>query len=292
MEICFMKRVGYFFSSFLPVIIATGAQFVAVIFLLGIAGLSYLGNTSVSLTAFESLFSSTDFSTCVMVLYSIICIVIFGLWYYYSCGGDYRPDPARTFHPLQIIGVVILVPGMQFFSSYLVGIISVAFPEWLRQYEDLIETVGLGTDMSPLMFCYSVLLAPVCEELVFRGVTMRQAQKAVPFWAANLLQAFLFGFYHLNWIQGIYAFALGLVLGYVCEKGGSIYYSLLFHVLFNFWGTVIGQLLDGIGDSVFFGFGFFVIMIVLIYIGGSLFSRGIDKKMQRISQDDRHVSRE
>jgi hypothetical protein len=285
-----MKRVGYFFSSFLPVLIAAGVQFIAMFFLLGIAALFLLSGAFSSMDTIESLLTGADFSTCVMVIYSIICIVIFSQWYYHSCGGEYLPNPRRTFHPLQILGVVVLVPGMQFFSSYLVGVVSMAFPDWLRQYEELIETTGLDGDLSILMLCYSVLLAPVGEELIFRGVTLRLAQRALPFWAANLLQAFLFGFFHLNWIQGIYAFVLGLVLGYVCEKGGSIYFSLLFHVLFNFWGTVVGQLLGDIDDFAFAGLLLFGLMIVLLAVGSSLFLRGIKCKAEKLSPNDGHPS--
>ena len=92
-------------------------------------------------------------------------------------------------------------------------------------YESLLETAGLDDQISILMVICSVIFAPFCEELVFRGVTMHQAKKCLPFWAANLLQALLFGIFHMNMIQGIYAFCLGLVLGYVCNRGGSIYYS-------------------------------------------------------------------
>ena len=63
------------------------------------------------------------------------------------------------------------------------------------------------------------------------------------------MQAALFGLFHLNWIQGIYAFALGIVLGYVCERGGSIYYSMGLHLLFNLWGTLSGFFPDP-GNSV------------------------------------------
>ena len=75
---------------------------------------------------------------------------------------------------------------------------------------------------------------------------MRLVRRALPFWAANLMQAVLFGIFHMNWIQGIYAFVLGLVLGWICEKGGSIYFSMFFHILFNFWGTIIGPLLNNL----------------------------------------------
>jgi hypothetical protein len=88
----------------------------------------------------------------------------------------------------------------------------------------------------------------------------------------------------MNWIQGIYAFALGLVLGYVCEKGGSIYYSMLFHVLFNFWGTVIGQLIGDIDDTGTTGLLLFVITVALLSIGGSLFSVGARLKAKKVSQ--------
>lgn len=80
------------------------------------------------------------------------------------------------------------------------------------------ETAGLDSDIGLFMFIYAVILGPVCEELVFRGVTMRLVRRALPFWAANLMQAVLFGIFHMNWIQGIYAFVLGLVLGWICEK--------------------------------------------------------------------------
>jgi hypothetical protein len=282
-DVMIMKRVGYFFSSFLPLMIAIGAQFLAIALLMGVAALFLFvfHSNSESLDTFLSLLTNMDFNTCVMVIYSIICIVVFGLWYRHSCGGEYLPNPSRTFTVAQLAGVVILVPGMQFFSSYLVTIVSLAVPKWLEQYETLIETAGLSDDISPLMLCYSILLAPVCEELLFRGVTMRLARKALPFWLANLLQAFLFGFFHMNWIQGIYAFALGLVLGYVCEKGGSIYYSLLFHILFNFWGTVIGELFENVASTAFTALLMFLAMLVSLSVGGTLFAIGTQRKKTR-----------
>ncbi len=183
-----------------------------------------------------------------------------------------------------LAGVVLLVPGMQFFSGYLTSLVAWLVPKWMEQYEKLMETAGLGSDkIGPLMFCYAVLLGPVCEELIFRGVTMSQAKLALPFWLANFLQAALFGLFHMNWIQGIYAFALGLVLGYVCEKGGSIYYSIFFHILFNFWGTVIGQLLENVENKAVAGIIMLVSMIVSITVGSLLFVFGMNKKERAVT---------
>ena len=110
------------------------------------------------------------------------------------------------------------------------------------------------------MMIYSVCLAPIGEELIFRGVTMRIARRSFPFWAANLIQAVLFGIFHMNMIQGIYAAVLGLFLGYVCEKGGSIYLAIVFHFLFNLWGTTSAEWLT-VEDPM---------LISLIVIGGTI----------------------
>lgn len=283
-----MKKVCYFFSSFLPIIMAFCAQFLALALMLGVAALflypaipSARGSDTDIYSLFDLLLDM-NFNSCVMILYTIICIVLLGLWYYYSCGGDFLPQPSRTFNTLEFIAIVVLVPGMQFFTTFLMGIISEIFPKWMEQYEKLMETAGLTSDISPIMLVYAVILGPICEELIFRGVTMRQARKALPFWLANLLQAFLFGLFHGNWIQGIYAFTLGLVFGFICERGGSIYYTILFHILFNLWGTVISEQLSGIEETPLTALVMFVIMIVSLVLGTLLFIFGMKKKEAKL----------
>ena len=206
-----MRKVGYFFSGFLPILVATAIQLLATFFLMGIAMISLLiTKGSFSVDVLLNMFADSYFSTGIMVIYSITCIVLFGLYYYHACGGEYLPKPSKTFDILQILGIVVLIPGAQFACSYLIGIVSMVFPQWLKQYQDLIDSAGLTSDITIAMLCYSIILAPIGEELIFRGVTMRLARRALPFWLANIFQAVMFGIFHMNWIQGIYAFALGL----------------------------------------------------------------------------------
>jgi hypothetical protein len=75
----------------------------------------------------------------------------------------------------------------------------------------------------------------------------------------------------------------------VCEKGGSIYYSLLFHILFNFWGTVIGELLGDIDDSGIAGLVIFLLMIVFIILGTLLFKVGMKKRTVLIEKLDHNI---
>lgn len=283
-----MKRAGNFFFSFVPLLLVTGIQYLTVFFAMGFSALLEVSwytfsDTAEIFSVFEDLSNywlTQRFNTYLMVVYSTITIVVFGLWYYIKYDGHYLPAPRTIAHPVSILGIVLLVPGTQFLSSYIVSFVAMLFPSWLEAYEELLETAGLDERITVGMFIYSVLLAPFCEELVFRGVTLRQAKKALPFWAANLLQAFLFGVFHGNMMQGIYAFCLGILLGYICEKSGSIYNSILLHMLFNFWGTVISEFLD-YGNTVF-SFLFWMMFGIAMTVAGILvFNLGVKKYRAR-----------
>ena len=56
---------------------------------------------------------------------------------------------------------------------------------------------------------------------------------------ANIIQAALFGIMHGNLVQGAYAFALGLILGYVYHKYQSLVIPILFHMSFNIFGQTL-----------------------------------------------------
>lgn len=279
-----MKKVGQFFFTFLPLLLTIGIQFLIAFFAMGISWLiEQIWYTSTQtadiyciLDDLSYFWTSNRFNTYVMVCYAVINIAVFGLWYYIKYDGCYLPKPRAVFHPLSILGILFLVPGMQYLSTYIVSFTASLFPHWLEVYEEMLETAGLDDRITVGMFLYSVLLGPIAEELIFRGVTMRQAKKCFPFWAANLMQAVLFGIFHMNMIQGIYAFCLGLILGYICEKSGSIYNSILLHMLFNFWGTVISQFLT-IGDSLFAFLFWFLFAITMTTVGLVVFTVGTKK---------------
>ncbi len=273
-----MKKVGYFFFAFVPFLAVQAIQIVALCFMIGssvitesLVGHSLFPSRSIS-DRLNTLWLTTDFNMMIMLLYSIITIIIFSMWYYAGFGGNFLPSPKKTFHPLMILGILFLVPGAQFAANYIVMGISFVRPDWISQYEQLFEASGITT-VTVITFIYSVITGPICEELIFRGMTMNAFKKAIPFWAANIMQAILFGIFHMNWVQGIYAFALGLLLGYVCEKGNSIYYSIGLHILFNFWGTVVSQFLI-IDDTVAAAVIILIITIVSLAVGFVLFESG------------------
>lgn len=285
-----VKKVGYFFLGFVPFLITFVFQYLSVFFMMGVSMLCTISDIPEGvypMSVWYNIWIDTDFNTVIMIIYALDCICMFGIWYYWRLGGEYFPNPKKTFHPLLFGAVAVLVPGAQMVCGYISSFLGTLVPSWLEQYEELLEMAGLSDDISALMLIYSVILAPIGEELVFRGVTLRIFRKALPFWAANIMQAVLFGIFHGNWLQGFYAGALGLLLGYICEGCGSIYYSIFLHFLFNFWGTVISSLItveEGSTAEMVYFVVMNILMIVSIGVGAFLLHLGLEKREEKIKR--------
>jgi len=278
-----MKKIKTLLFSSVPFLLALGLQFVAVYYLLFIAAIFLFGiapsatGTTYNIDDLMALASNMDFNTVISIIFSVFCIALFAIWYYRSCSGNFKLNIKKDFHGFEILGIILLVPGTQFMSSIVTGMISMAFPSWLEDYMELMENAGLSGEVSLLMMIYSVCLAPISEELIFRGVTLRIARRAFPFWIANFIQALLFGIFHMNPLQGCYTFILGLFMGYICEKGGTLYHAIFFHFLFNLWGTTASEWLL-VGDETTQGLIIIVGTIVGLSGGFYFFHKGNKSK--------------
>jgi sodium transport system permease protein len=78
-----------------------------------------------------------------------------------------------------------------------------------------------------------VLLAPVCEELAFRGFILTGLRQRCHPWTAILLSSFLFAASHLNVFQLVPTFILGVILGVVATRSRSVLPGMLLHLLYN-----------------------------------------------------------
>jgi membrane protease YdiL (CAAX protease family) len=76
-------------------------------------------------------------------------------------------------------------------------------------------------------------LAPIVEELIFRGVIFSGFQRIYPAFWAIFFSALLFGLFHLNPWQLGPTFLLGLLLGYVRLRTGSLLAAIFTHALHN-----------------------------------------------------------
>lgn len=85
----------------------------------------------------------------------------------------------------------------------------------------------------PLGLLVHGLLAPVAEELVFRGVTYNRLKKYMTAVPAIGISALLFGIYHGNVVQGTYAFLMGCAIAFLYESFGDFRIPLAAHIISN-----------------------------------------------------------
>lgn len=85
---------------------------------------------------------------------------------------------------------------------------------------------------------FMVLLAPVFEEWMFRRQIIDRL-RAYGERTAILVSALAFALFHLNLYQFFYAFALGLVFGYVYTRTSKLRYSVAMHMIINLNGSVV-----------------------------------------------------
>lgn len=171
---------------------------------------------------------------------SIGCIIVFSIWYKKQIISDKSLVSTNKMRLKQLLLIVLLGVGLQIGMSYILSLIAIIKPNWFYKYGLLMEQLGNGTSLTSLL--YIVVIAPIAEELIFRGVILNKGKKILPFFLANMQQAFLFGLYHMNWIQGVYAFIIGLFLGSICYGFQSIYAPIYMHVIINLCGLILGQI--------------------------------------------------
>ncbi len=83
----------------------------------------------------------------------------------------------------------------------------------------------------------TVLLAPIAEELFFRGVVLKGFCK-VSLRFGIIFSAIIFGLMHGNIYQAIMASFFGVVLGYITIKSGSIIPAIICHIVINFMASI------------------------------------------------------
>lgn len=103
---------------------------------------------------------------------------------------------------------------------------------WLAGYAEQ-SAAAYDPNQSVLSILAIVLLAPVGEELIFRGMIYRSFREAMPVWLAGAASALLFGAAHLHPVWICYAFAMGFCFAVMTERTGTLSTAVLAHLGFN-----------------------------------------------------------
>ena len=109
-------------------------------------------------------------------------------------------------------------------------------PELVEELTRLL-TVQSVTGMVWLIFVISITPA-ICEEVLFRGFIFSSMRDRVAPWALVLVTGLLFGAFHLSIFRLFGTTALGVIMGLLVYKSGSIWTSVIFHAINNAMAVV------------------------------------------------------
>ncbi len=122
---------------------------------------------------------------------------------------------------------------------------------WLKKLYDMVMETMKQMTGGPLWssFLVTALMAPFFEEWLCRGMILRgllAGRKMKPVWAI-VISALFFALIHMNPWQALNAFILGLLMGWIYYRTGSLWLTMLIHFVNNGTAVILGQI-DSLKD--------------------------------------------
>jgi len=186
-------------------------------------------------------------------------------WYFYKKRGliatAFQWD--ASYFKLAPLGLLLI-----FSISYIVGQIMTLLPGYEAMLA-MYKAMFAGVNPIALMIG-AALIGPTCEEIIFRGVILEGLTKKYNPTKAIVFGALIFGIIHLQPLQVINAFFLGLALGWIYLRTKSLWVCIVAHVLYNAialsGGTGETESVRAYFDNDVFYSGSFAFAALMIYL--------------------------
>ena len=159
--------------------------------------------------------------------------------------------------------VLLLVPALVLGISILIDVETQAFPLSDRERE-LFDRLGANDLATTLVGC---AIAPVVEEMLFRGIVLRGFLHRYGRAQAILGSAVLFGVAHLNIYQFVAALVIGALSGWIYQRGRSLVPCIALHAAYNTALTLIEQLQSDADGNATLPIGVWFASLLLAAIG-------------------------
>lgn len=140
--------------------------------------------------------------------------------------------PQREPEARQILSGLIASLGLLYLASL--------FTQYLLMGTDTQNLLDDYMTETPteLLILTTVMIAPICEELIFRKL-LQDRLLFLGDWTAILISSFFFGLFHTNLYQFFYATAVGMALGYIRIVTGRMKWNILLHMFINLFCGVL-----------------------------------------------------
>ncbi|AIG65289.1 CPBP family intramembrane glutamic endopeptidase [Weissella tructae] len=133
---------------------------------------------------------------------------------------------------LGYVGIVVGIMLVNFVRVLLTGDVDVATNQQVLQ-----DTFNQGPYGIVFVGVLAIIVAPIVEELIFRGIVMNYFFKNKGWWWNIILSAGLFGYFHVyaafNPFDFLQYALMGGILAYIYKKTHQLQYAMLAHALNN-----------------------------------------------------------
>lgn len=184
-----------------------------------------------------------------IVLTLLILIITTAGWLTMKGTAAGMPDAVRrAFGPKRIVAADLLRGlgwGLAAFLVVQIGLgvaltaLVEATGQQLPAVQEEVQSAVAGAGASSLLVALAVaLLAPIGEELLFRGVLYQSLAKHLPGWPAIGLSGLAFGLTHIEPFVIVLTFPLGMALAWMLRRTGTLVVPIVAHAVFNLIGVV------------------------------------------------------
>ena len=150
------------------------------------------------------------------------------------------------FKAWQIVVITVVLTYATMASADYINYLNFKFttstPGMKAFYDKIVELLGQMTG-GPFWssFLLTAIFAPIIEEWLCRGMILRGLlTKMKPVWAI-VISALFFAVIHMNPWQALNAFIIGVIMGYVYYKTGSLILTMIIHFVNNGTAVVLSQ---------------------------------------------------
>ncbi len=236
--------IGRIWGLIYPMLLYLGVTFVVeFIFMIVVAvlGISRYGVTDQA-QLFDFIMNATMSQALSMTLLAGLATAPILIFIYIRDNNKDRRNGTFVKYKLNnILKYLLIIPFGVFnmlWANYFVALLQLIMPKFmLESYTDTQQIIEGGGFL--IQFLTAGIVAPIVEELIFRGIVYRRTKKMTGTIAAAILSAALFGVFHGNWVQAPYAFIIGIVAVFVYEKFKSIVAPIMLHMSANILSVLI-----------------------------------------------------
>lgn len=136
--------------------------------------------------------------------------------------------------------LLLIGASLATFANMLVAALQNILP--VREYQETMNQITSGKSIWMLVFWMGIV-APVAEEMIFRWLIYFRLRDYMRMGMAMAVSGILFGIYHMNLTQAVYASILGMMFAYFLEITGNLWASVLLHIGANCWSVLMPEIL-------------------------------------------------